>query len=267
VSSDEKILDPTADHDCVTGSLLGLNSVTNSIHLIPMFCHKWSCPRCRKRKASKWRGIAQRGQPERFITLTLRATEKLNAREQAHLGKKAFARMVQKIRREFGKFEYLLIWELTKKGTPHIHLLQRGTYIPKQRLSDLWCEFSGSFIVDIKSIKSDGDVYKYITKYMGKSIAECSEELNGLRILQKSKNYCILPEKEDEPGDDNKVDVVECWYFCRATPSEVIEYLTEDLDFTVDEESRDGHIILRGPPVEDILFQICHHFDGDHSYI
>jgi len=254
------------DHDCVTGSLVGASASGSTLKVIPMFCHKWTCPRCSKRKASVWRSIAQRGKPERFITLTLKADENKDVIQYAKEGKKAFAKLVQKLRRRYEVFEYMLVWELTKKGTPHIHMLQRGTWIPKQVLSDLWCSLTGSFIVDIKRIHRSNEVARYITKYMGKSIAECSEVLNGLRMLQKSKNYVIEPLPEEERGGDEDIEDIDSWIFCSATPRELLEVAKELFGCTLDDRSSANCLVLRAPPDPDLACKLVHHFDDDRSY-
>lgn len=181
--------------------------------------------------------------------------------------KKAFSLLVQKVRRDFGQFEYLLVWELTKKGTPHIHLLQRGVFIPKQKLSDMWCKLTGSFIVDMKRIRRDSEVARYMTKYMGKSIADSAEKLHGLRILQKSKNY-VLTELPEELGKDQSLVIeIDNWIFCSATPREIIEAASEFFDCTLEETSTPTCLELRGPPDPDLLMKIVHHFDDSRSYV
>lgn len=181
-------------------------------------------------------------------------------------GKKAFTKLVQRIRRKYGIFEYMLVWELTKKGTPHIHLLQRGTWIPKQVLSDMWCSLTGSFIVDIKRIQRSRDVARYITKYMGKSIADCAETLNGFRILQKSKGYVIEPLPEIEPVPEDDLDNIHSWMFCSATPREVVRVSVEEFGCTLDPASSGTCLTLHVPPDADIVVKLAYYFDEERSY-
>lgn len=254
------------DHDCVTGSLLGLSKTTHRLHIIPMFCHKWTCPRCRKRKTAKWREIARRGAPERFITLTVRCRPGYDPREYCAWMKKRYAKFVQDIRKQGYKFEYMLVWELTKKDTPHIHLLQRGDYIPKKVLNETWCKHTGSFITKIKQIRSPNHVYAYISKYMGKALGEASEKLNGLRIIQKSKGYIVLDPKDQRESKEREHDVIDCWIYCSATPRECVEVAEQYFAWAIDPDSDSGHLTLRGHFDEEIVEKICFMFDDDRSF-
>jgi len=166
--------------------------------------------------------------------------------------KKAFAKLVQKIRYKTGSFEYLLVFELTKAGTPHIHMLSRGGFIPQAWLSDQWKKLTGSFVVDIRRIKKKKDVARYITKYLGKAIGRVSEELHGLRIIQKSKKWDLRPdeEKEQKPGTD--LSGISTFAFCFTTPKKVYDYLVEKKGYRLDTDSSKTCWTLRGPPNEDI---------------
>jgi len=166
--------------------------------------------------------------------------------------KKAFAKLVQKIRYKTGNFEYLLVFELTKKGTPHIHMLSRGGFIPQAWLSDQWKKLTGSFIVDIRRIRRKKDVSNYITKYLGKAIASVAEGLNGLRVVQKSKLWDLRSdeEKSQKPGTD--LTGISTFAFCFTTPKKVYTYLTEKKGFQLDADSSKTCWTLRGPPTEDL---------------
>lgn len=180
--------------------------------------------------------------------------------------KKALTKTVQECRKRFGEFEYLCVWELTKKGTPHIHMLQRGDFVPKKELSKIWCKYTGSFIVDMRQIWNEKSIYAYLTKYMGKSIGKTAEALNGMRVIQKSQNYVILPEDDTDAGDVENADVIDCWLYCTATPKEIVECAIDIFECSLDERSEFDHLVLRAPPDEDIASKIVHHFDDDRSY-
>lgn len=258
--------DPYQDHDCVTGSLLGYDISKADLHMIPMFCHRWTCPRCRKHKANKYRAVAYRGSPERFITLTVKHVEGQSSREVCEQMKKAFRKLVQKIRKELGKFEYFLVWELTKKGTPHIHLLQRGCYVPKSWLSKAWCELTGSYIVSLRFIKSASQVYQYISKYMGKELGRSAEALTGLRIIQKSRNYVVLEEEKNMESPGQSIDEIDSWCYCSGTPSEIAEVLKEQFGLTLTADSDSGHLVFHGDLDPDIVEKICFMFDDERSF-
>jgi len=209
---------------CAKGAIIGYNGERGSIKIVPLFCHKWNCPRCGKQKQKLWRSYALAGEPQRFITLTARPQEGKSKREMCKEMKHAFAQLVQKYRRKYGEFEYLCAWELTKQGTPHVHILQRGSFIPQADLSKDWCNRTGSFIVDVRKVKSQEQVARYVTKYLTKTLGETSEVLSGLRIVQKSKNWILDKHKEIFDKETNNASPIQEWYFCFANPKEILEY-------------------------------------------
>lgn len=65
--------------------------------------------------------------------------------------------------------EYFLVWEVTRSGWPHAHLLLRGPYLPQKWLSRQWQELAGSPIVDIRALHSKAGAARYIAKYLTKN--------------------------------------------------------------------------------------------------
>ena len=53
----------------------------------------------------------------------------------------------------------------------HIHLLYEGRYYPKKQLAGAWLHATGdSFIVDVRDVKDDAHVFRYVTKYVSKPL-------------------------------------------------------------------------------------------------
>lgn len=255
-----------SDFQCCTSSLVGVSPDGSTVKVIPLYCHKWNCPRCRKQKAHRWRQIACAGKPDKFITLTLRSDENASCREQAKKLKRSFTELVRRIRTHYGRFQYLLILELTRIGTPHCHILARCDYIPQGFLSKEWCALTGAFKVDIRKIKRTSDVSRYITKYMGKSISNASSELHGLRIIQKSKGYIIDPEfikKENAGGIP--IDVLE-WSFMFVSPLEAVKRLSQLPDFYQVESEDDTVFQFRAPPRADVVEYILYSVVGEKAF-
>jgi len=242
--------------NCINGSLIGANEDGSKLKIVPLYCHKWTCDHCRKLKSKKWKDIAMSGQPERFITLTLRAQKKLTAKYQARIIKDAFTKLVKDIRHDYGEMEYLMVFELTKQGTPHVHIMQRGAFIPKGWLSRKWQKYTGSFIVDIKSIRDPRDVSRYMMKYLGKALSDVARELHGMRIIQRSKKW-IIPEVAKELEGDTPIDddVLE-WTFCTFRPYEVVDRATMILGYTIKDYMDGECLVLEGKPDEDIAYKI-----------
>lgn len=52
---------------------------------------------------------------------------------------------------------------------PHLHILLRGDYVPKELISDAWLQITGdSHVIDIRMVKSPDHLYSYLTKYVTK---------------------------------------------------------------------------------------------------
>jgi len=110
------------------------------------------------------------GEPTALLTLTLRAGKAEGRNAQFHTASVAIHALTKRIRRAYPhrRFEYALVWEQTKKGTPHAHLLIRAGFIPQAWLSRAWKELTGASIVDIRKVQSRAQVAAYVTKYLAK---------------------------------------------------------------------------------------------------
>ncbi|GAJ10226.1 unnamed protein product, partial [marine sediment metagenome] len=104
---------------CGRGCLVGVTPDLDKVFVFPAVCHTWDCKRCGpiKRHFAALR-IAS-GKPDKFITITGKKTPDSTPRRNLHLMKDAWPKLVKCIKREFGDFEYALVWELDKQGFPH----------------------------------------------------------------------------------------------------------------------------------------------------
>lgn len=84
----------------------------------------------------------------------------------------AVGELVKRIRRKWSPagFEYALVWETTRKGWPHVHLIARGPFIPQRWLSRTWQELTHAYIVDIRIVKGGGGVAREMAKYLAKDL-------------------------------------------------------------------------------------------------
>lgn len=250
------ILPERSSYDCCSGSLIGVNETGDAIKVIPLFCHRWTCPRCRKHKAGHWREIAKAGDPDKFLTFTIRENKNIPVKLLAQNMKKAWSLLLQKIRYTFGEFEYLMIWELQKNGMPHFHMLARCGFIPQGWLSSEWFRLTGAFKVDIRKVRRKTDIANYITKYMGKAISDVAEAMHGLRIIQKSKNWDIRTDDEKKsPAAPDDLGIND-FSFCFCHPQKIYKYLKENKSFNLDKDSSETCWLLRGPPRPDLESEV-----------
>jgi hypothetical protein len=150
---------------------------------IPMRCNRYDCQYCGPRKVSEWRGLIEMAQPERFVTLTRvggsladvsRVTEIVVRRLRRGAKQRGKGRSWQVLRPAY-EFDYLAVYEQHKNSANgyHIHMLQKGDYIPKQEISEalMSATHGKSYITDVKRIKDD-KVAGYVTKYMTKTLMQ-----------------------------------------------------------------------------------------------
>lgn len=64
---------------------------------------------------------------------------------------------------------YLCVFEATKKGEPHLHILCRVKWIDQAWLSRQMRDLTGAPIVDIRKVRSVKQAANYISKYIGKA--------------------------------------------------------------------------------------------------
>jgi len=114
---------------------------------------------------------AASGQPNRFITLTVNPSAPGTPEEHLLQLSHAWKTIVKRIRRKHPKkaINYLVVVESTKRGQPHLHILFRGPYVHQSVLSRWMDELLSSPIVDIRKIKNQREVVRYVAKYVGKN--------------------------------------------------------------------------------------------------
>lgn len=138
---------------------------------IRAFCRRWECESCGPRKRAKLIKRVVQGAPTTFLTLTLNPALYENRLHAFSVATRAVNSLFKRLRRRFpvSGLQYALVWETTKKGWPHAHILMRAPYIPQALISRHWKELTGSPIVDIRKVKSHREIAYYVAKYLTKN--------------------------------------------------------------------------------------------------
>lgn len=133
-------------------------------------CKSWSCEECSKLRRRALIKEAKDGKPNRFVTLTVNPNWFDGPEDRAARLAKAWRLTVAAYRHRWPtrKLEYLAVFEATKLGEPHLHIVVRGDFISQKWLSGQMKKRMGAPIVDVRQIKKQSDVVKYITKYISK---------------------------------------------------------------------------------------------------
>lgn len=155
-------------------------------------CNSWQCEECRKKLSKKWIRKINPQKVERFITLTVdtkRFPDRGQALKQLY---RAYKHLVQAIRRRNKNWEYFSVIEFTQNDWPHLHILQRGSYVEEGWVSKKWDEYGMGIIVEIQAVWGQGAVKHYLTKYMSK---EGQSLFYHLRKVRFSRGFFQKVEK------------------------------------------------------------------------
>lgn len=129
--------------------------------LLPLPCGTWGCRVCGPAKAHRLGRLAAGAEPQRFVTLS-RVGPDL---ETVH---RRLQTLSQALRRSGYGWEYLSVPEVHQNGFWHLHLLQRGDFIPQRILSQRAESAGMGYVVDIRRIRGGAEVPQYLCKYLTK---------------------------------------------------------------------------------------------------
>ena len=139
-------------------------------------CHDRWCPACSKSRAMVLRSNLEpliKGKTVRFVTLTLKHDES------------PLRQKLDRLADCFAKIRTYRIWmdhvdagvaftevkhnDETGRWHPHVHVLTVGKFLNHQQLRDAWLAVTGdSHVVDIRLVKDETTVARYVTKYVTK---------------------------------------------------------------------------------------------------
>jgi len=184
---------------------------------IAAMCGSWKCSDCGPRKARRLRKRLLATTPTRLITLTLRHDPTLSPRDALAVANHAWSILWRRYRRKFGNraVGYAKIVELQKNGTPHLHILAEMPFIHTRALSADWQRLTGAFIVDIRRVKSQRGVAKYLSSYLTKAMAVP----DGMRKWSAARGFVPpTPAQELEEGE-----IAPTGRFVRASVDAIVE--------------------------------------------
>ncbi len=153
----------------------------------PLYCNCWHCEECAPRRKARLIAEAQAGNPNIFITLTSRRIE--GHSPDAAARKLAWAWRI--VRGEYLKahgkksLPFLAVFERTKKGWPHLHIVGRAKWVDQKWLSGRMGALIGAPFVWVERLTSKDKVANYITKYIGKN----PERFEGTKRYWRSLDY------------------------------------------------------------------------------
>lgn len=206
-------------------------------------CKRWDCEHCQPmRRAQLW-DLARSGHPTIFITLTAsnEAGEEPDAIARGLV--RSWRNVLQRGRREgkFARLEYLCVFEETKRGRPHLHILVRGPYIDQHWLSERMDQYLSSPIVDVRAVRNAHKAAGYIAKYVSKA----PWRWQGCKRYWRTQHWRMTGrDQDDTPCADKGWWRVRWW----SWSAEVDEYLRRGWVTVDDDGAKWTGVRRRRPP-------------------
>lgn len=113
---------------------------------------------------------AMGGSPNIFLTLTIRRNDHSNPYAAAKDLARAWRLCRLRLLRHFKwkKLPFLAVFEATKAGWPHLHILLRSRFIPQKLISHIMSELINSPVVGIEYVHDKRRTAAYVAKYVTK---------------------------------------------------------------------------------------------------
>lgn len=181
--------------------LCGQSSLVNhhddGVVAISLRCRAWTCEHCREERHRQLIRLAIVGSPNRFITLTVNPRLGTGPVDRAKRLADAWRKAAKRITRLHGGIapQYLAVFEKTKRGEPHLHILARCKYINQRWLSEVMRELTNSPIVDIRKVTEPRTAARYIAKYVGKA----PHKFDTCKRYWHTRDWDTTPEPEEPP--------------------------------------------------------------------
>ncbi len=169
------------------------------ITFYPLRCRCWHCPECHGARTARLIDEAKQGKPNIFITLTSRRRPNWTPDYAARRLASAWRLIRAEYLREHGahSLPFLCVFEKTKKGWPHLHIVGRCKWLDQKWLSKRMRELTDSPVVDVRRVSGIGKVANYIAKY----IAKDPSRFQGTKRYWRSQDY-LDPSPDEEPRVD-----------------------------------------------------------------
>jgi hypothetical protein len=135
--------------------------------------------------------LVEQQPPDRMLTLTIDPKRYDSPYAAARRMAWGLGRLLSHMRRwdKRQPTEYLAVWERTKSGWPHLHILLRGPFIPQRLVSKWWEALTQSPIVYFTYLGGARAGARYVTKYLTKD----PDPFNNGRALRMSRHFLIEP--------------------------------------------------------------------------
>lgn len=169
-----------------------VNAVGLTSYASPLFCNSWYCEICQPRRSARLKALGREGCPNSFITLTVNPENGAGVSERAQGLVAAWRTIRQRACKKYGydSIPFMAVFEETKKGEPHLHILARCKWIDQKWLSEQMDALTGAPICDIRRVQDAKSAAWYVAKYCGKA----PHRFEGVKRYWTSQDWRIEPE-------------------------------------------------------------------------
>jgi len=159
-------------------------------------CRRWSCEVCGPQRRASVIRQALNGSPTRFVTITCRRRDGVTPEDAARELVRAWRIVIRLFRKlhQAAEVEYFAVFEATRLGWPHMHLLLRSPFMAQRWLSAQMARLIGSPVVDIRRVDPSKRPAAYVAKYIGKDL----HRFGTLKRYWQSKGYQSEEDKSFE---------------------------------------------------------------------
>lgn len=190
-------------YECGSQTGVNIDLLTGEVAAGTVWCKSWKCEHCAVLRSKQLQAQAAGGYPNKFITLTSKLRpDSMTVDEAARQLVHAWRMAIQRGKRDgiFKDIQYLAVFELTKNGWPHIHILARCEFLPKSWLSKRMAEYADSPIVDIRKVTSRRRAAWYVAKYTSKA----PEKFQGCKRYWRTRRYTLTDVKKMKVSREGK---------------------------------------------------------------
>ena len=167
---------------------------------VPLYCRRWTCGECAPARRRQVKALARSGRPTTFITLTAGPGAGSTPAQAARTLVKSWRRIRRELVERKGQARppFVAVFEATKKGRPHLHILARLPWVSQAWLSATMDRLAKSPVVDIRRVHNQDQAAAYVAKYLAKD----PTRFPGCKRYWRSLDWRLDPIEDDTPVMD-----------------------------------------------------------------
>ena len=213
---------------------------TQQITIMPLRCRCWTCDHCQPIRKALLIEEAMAGHPNMFLTLTSKPkpsqTPEAAARNLVKAWRTVRRRAIKKY--HYKRLPFMAVFEATKKGQPHLHILARCKWLDQAWLSDQMRQLINSPIVDVRRVDNPDRAVRYVAKYIGKE----PHHFGTTKRYWRSHDY-LLPSPDEEDPPPPYLD----WKVVPRTPTDTLAWYARH-GWNISTWTVEKYYLTRAPP-------------------